>query len=223
MVAITRLAVSQMATTRLRALAPISSSIGVRCAPGSASNIPVTSTMLSEQPPILETTSMSLRAISGGPTRVCRSGRRRPWQCARTRPLTVQRYSYGARIDIEQRLSGPWWLVAASRLRRSDYVGSESGRRHTVGYPRGPEVPDQRKRRGQNSRRIRKQGVDHCEQSLRQIRRRREHRLRYRFHAPALAGQPLGRVLRNSRCLLCPDSDRKADIDLFRGDRQARH
>jgi hypothetical protein len=42
--------------------------------------------------------------------------------------LTVQRYSYGARIDIEQLLSGPWWLVAASRLRRSDYVGTESGR-----------------------------------------------------------------------------------------------
>lgn len=45
--------------------------------------------------------------------------------------FSVQRYSYGARIDIEQRLSGPWWLVAASRLRHSDYVGGESGRRDT--------------------------------------------------------------------------------------------
>jgi hypothetical protein len=45
--------------------------------------------------------------------------------------FAVQRYSYGARIDIEQRLSGPWWLVASSRLRRSDYVGSEAGRRDT--------------------------------------------------------------------------------------------
>jgi len=33
--------------------------------------------------------------------------------------LTVQRYSYGARIDIE------------ARLRRSDYVGAESGRHDT--------------------------------------------------------------------------------------------
>jgi hypothetical protein len=45
--------------------------------------------------------------------------------------FTVQRYSYGARIDIEQRLSGPWWMVASSRLRRSDYVGIETARRDT--------------------------------------------------------------------------------------------
>lgn len=45
--------------------------------------------------------------------------------------FTVQRYSYSARIDIEQRLAGPWWLVAASRFRRSDYVGGESGRHDT--------------------------------------------------------------------------------------------
>ena len=45
--------------------------------------------------------------------------------------FAVQRFSYGARIDIEQRLSGPWWLVASSRLRRSDYVGGEAGRRDT--------------------------------------------------------------------------------------------
>jgi hypothetical protein len=43
----------------------------------------------------------------------------------------------GARIDIEQRLSGPWWLVAASRLRRSDYVGSESGRDTRLGILAG--------------------------------------------------------------------------------------
>jgi hypothetical protein len=45
--------------------------------------------------------------------------------------LAVQRYSYGGRIDIEQRLFGQWWLVAASRLRFSDYVGAETGRRDT--------------------------------------------------------------------------------------------
>jgi hypothetical protein len=45
--------------------------------------------------------------------------------------LAVQRYSYGGRIDIEQRLFDQWWLVAASRLRFSDYVGAETGRRDT--------------------------------------------------------------------------------------------
>jgi hypothetical protein len=45
--------------------------------------------------------------------------------------FTVQRYSYGARIDIEQRLSGPWWLIASPAFRRSDYVGSETGRHDT--------------------------------------------------------------------------------------------
>jgi hypothetical protein len=45
--------------------------------------------------------------------------------------LAVQRYSYGARIDIEQRLWGSWWLVASPRFRYLDYVGSEAGRRDT--------------------------------------------------------------------------------------------
>ena len=45
--------------------------------------------------------------------------------------LAAQRYSYGGRIDIEQRLFGRWWLVAASRLRFSDYVAGEAGRRDT--------------------------------------------------------------------------------------------
>jgi hypothetical protein len=45
--------------------------------------------------------------------------------------FAVQRYSYSGRIEIEQRLSGPWWLIASSRLRYSDYVGSEAGRRDT--------------------------------------------------------------------------------------------
>jgi len=45
--------------------------------------------------------------------------------------FAVNRYSYNARIDIEQRLFGSWWLVAAPRLRYSDYVGSESGRHDT--------------------------------------------------------------------------------------------
>ena len=43
--------------------------------------------------------------------------------------VMVQRYSYGGRIDIEQRLSGPWWLVASPRIRYSDYAGREDGRR----------------------------------------------------------------------------------------------
>jgi len=43
--------------------------------------------------------------------------------------LMVQRYSYGGRIDIERRLSGPWWLVVSPRIRYSDYAGSDAGRR----------------------------------------------------------------------------------------------
>lgn len=43
--------------------------------------------------------------------------------------LMVQRYSYGGRIDIERRLSGPWWLVASPRIRYSDYSASDAGRR----------------------------------------------------------------------------------------------
>ena len=45
--------------------------------------------------------------------------------------FAVQRYSYGARLDIEQRLWGSWWLVASPRLRHSDYAGSEAGRHDT--------------------------------------------------------------------------------------------
>ena len=43
--------------------------------------------------------------------------------------FTVQRYTYGARVEIEQRLSGPWWAFVTPRLRYLDYVGSEAGRR----------------------------------------------------------------------------------------------
>ena len=45
--------------------------------------------------------------------------------------LVVQRYSYRARFDIERRLLGSWWAVAAAQIRYSDYVGSEAGRRDT--------------------------------------------------------------------------------------------
>jgi hypothetical protein len=41
----------------------------------------------------------------------------------------VQRYSYSGRLDIEQRLSGPWWLVVSPRIRYADYTGSDAGRR----------------------------------------------------------------------------------------------
>ena len=40
--------------------------------------------------------------------------------------FTVQRYTYGARVEIEQRLSGPWWAFVTPRLRYLDYVGSEA-------------------------------------------------------------------------------------------------
>jgi hypothetical protein len=43
--------------------------------------------------------------------------------------FAVQRYTYGARVEIEQRLSGPWWAFVTPRLRYLDYVGSEAGRR----------------------------------------------------------------------------------------------
>jgi hypothetical protein len=43
--------------------------------------------------------------------------------------FAVQRYTYGARVEIEQRLAGPWWAFVTPRLRYLDYVGSEAGRR----------------------------------------------------------------------------------------------
>jgi hypothetical protein len=43
--------------------------------------------------------------------------------------LALERYTASARIEIEQRLSGAWWLVASPRFRHLHYVGSEAGRR----------------------------------------------------------------------------------------------
>ena len=44
--------------------------------------------------------------------------------------FAVERYSYGVRLNIEQRLFGSrWWVFATPRVRYSDYVGAESGRR----------------------------------------------------------------------------------------------
>jgi hypothetical protein len=45
--------------------------------------------------------------------------------------LAVQRYNYSARFDIERRLLGSWWALAAVRFRYSDGVGSDAGRRDT--------------------------------------------------------------------------------------------
>lgn len=45
--------------------------------------------------------------------------------------FAVQRYSAGARIDIEQRLAGPWWFLVSPRIRHLDYVGSDSRRHDT--------------------------------------------------------------------------------------------
>ena len=45
--------------------------------------------------------------------------------------FAVQRYTYGARVEIEQRLSGPWWALVMPRVRYLDYVGTEAGRRDT--------------------------------------------------------------------------------------------
>ena len=42
--------------------------------------------------------------------------------------FSAQRYSYGSRFDIERRLIGSWWAVAAARIRFSDYVGDDAGR-----------------------------------------------------------------------------------------------
>jgi len=44
--------------------------------------------------------------------------------------FAVERYSYGVRFNIEQRLFGSrWWVFATPRVRYSDYVGADSGRR----------------------------------------------------------------------------------------------
>lgn len=46
--------------------------------------------------------------------------------------FAVERYSYGVRLNIEQRLFGSrWWLFAAPRVRYSDYVGANAGRHDT--------------------------------------------------------------------------------------------
>lgn len=45
--------------------------------------------------------------------------------------FSIERYSYSLRVDIEQRLVGAWWFIARPRVRYSDYVGREAGRRDT--------------------------------------------------------------------------------------------
>jgi len=46
--------------------------------------------------------------------------------------FAVERYSYGARLNIERRLFGSrWWWFATPRIRYSDYAGSAAGRRDT--------------------------------------------------------------------------------------------
>lgn len=45
--------------------------------------------------------------------------------------FAIERYSYSARVEIEQRLAGAWWFIARPRVRYSDYVGREAGRRDT--------------------------------------------------------------------------------------------
>ncbi len=42
--------------------------------------------------------------------------------------FAVERYSYTARLDIEQQISGRLWWVVSPRFRALDYVGSEAGR-----------------------------------------------------------------------------------------------
>jgi hypothetical protein len=46
--------------------------------------------------------------------------------------LAVQRYTYSARVDIEQRLIGSWWFITTPRIRYSDYVNKEAGRLDVV-------------------------------------------------------------------------------------------
>lgn len=43
--------------------------------------------------------------------------------------LSVQRYTFSSRVDIEHRLFDSWWLVAMPRARYYDYVGVSAGRR----------------------------------------------------------------------------------------------
>jgi hypothetical protein len=46
--------------------------------------------------------------------------------------FVLQRMNYSFRVEIEQRLVGSWWLIAKPRLRFSNYVGAEAGRRDVV-------------------------------------------------------------------------------------------
>jgi hypothetical protein len=43
--------------------------------------------------------------------------------------LVLQRYLYGARIEIEQRLWGSWWFIATPRFRYAEGVNDMAGRR----------------------------------------------------------------------------------------------
>jgi hypothetical protein len=43
--------------------------------------------------------------------------------------FAAQRYTASGRLDVERRLVGSWWLVAIPRVRYSEYVGAEAGRR----------------------------------------------------------------------------------------------
>jgi hypothetical protein len=43
--------------------------------------------------------------------------------------FSVERYGVSLRLQIEQRLYGSWWFVAAPRLRYTEYVGADAGRR----------------------------------------------------------------------------------------------
>jgi hypothetical protein len=45
--------------------------------------------------------------------------------------LAVQRYTYSARVDVEQRLFDRLWFVVSPGVRYYDYVGTEAGRRDT--------------------------------------------------------------------------------------------
>ncbi len=43
--------------------------------------------------------------------------------------LVMQRTTFSFRVEIEQRLVDRWWLIARPRIRYSNYVGDEAGRR----------------------------------------------------------------------------------------------
>ncbi len=110
--------------------------------------------------------------------------------------FAVQRYTYGARVEIEQRLSGPWWAFVTpraplSRLRRQRSRPS----RHAGRHRRRPEVRVQRQRQRQDAGRLREPVVERRGQRLRQIQRRSEPRLRHRLHAAALALAYLSMIL----------------------------